>query len=220
MEREIKRLKRSRIPLVKVRWNSRRGPEFTWEREDSFKQKYPQLFTNRASSSTTSNALGYSTFRCNPDLGMLQIGIRAKVIENQFTKCLHDDIRVFMSSASSAVTYTFVYTDSESGRVFWGADEELPRGAQTPPVPQDEDERKPMFIQPHNPDYMPEPIYPEYIPLEDEHVFPVEEQPLPPVDSPTTKSPGYVAEFDLEEDPEEYEDDETEDGPVDYPMDG
>ncbi|GKF46726.1 hypothetical protein Tco_0136528 [Tanacetum coccineum] len=53
MEREIKRLKRSRIPLVKVRWNSRRGPKFTWECEDSFKQKYPQLFTNRASSSTT-----------------------------------------------------------------------------------------------------------------------------------------------------------------------
>ncbi|GKA42723.1 putative reverse transcriptase domain-containing protein, partial [Tanacetum coccineum] len=52
MEREIKRLKQRRIPLVKVRWNSRRGPEFTWEREDSFKQKYPQLFTNRASSST------------------------------------------------------------------------------------------------------------------------------------------------------------------------
>ncbi|GJW13988.1 hypothetical protein Tco_0018121 [Tanacetum coccineum] len=53
MEREIKRLKRSRIPLVKVLWNSRWGPEFTWEREDSFKQKYPQLFTNQASSSTT-----------------------------------------------------------------------------------------------------------------------------------------------------------------------
>ncbi|GKG23319.1 hypothetical protein Tco_0391355, partial [Tanacetum coccineum] len=51
MEREIKRLKRSRIPLVKVPWNSRRGPEFTWECEDLFKQKYPQLFTNRASSS-------------------------------------------------------------------------------------------------------------------------------------------------------------------------
>ncbi|GKA57176.1 putative reverse transcriptase domain-containing protein [Tanacetum coccineum] len=53
MEREIKRLKQSRIPLVKVYWNSRRGPEFTREREDSFKRKYPQLFTNRASSSTT-----------------------------------------------------------------------------------------------------------------------------------------------------------------------
>nr|GFA84423.1 hypothetical protein [Tanacetum cinerariifolium] len=53
MEREIKRLKQSRIPLVKVRWNSRRGLEFTWEREDSFKKKYPHLFTNRTSSSTT-----------------------------------------------------------------------------------------------------------------------------------------------------------------------
>ncbi|GJU35293.1 hypothetical protein Tco_1183647 [Tanacetum coccineum] len=55
MEREIKRLKRSRIPLIKVRWNSRRGPEFTWEREDSFKKKYPHLFTNQASSSTTTS---------------------------------------------------------------------------------------------------------------------------------------------------------------------
>nr|GFB93523.1 putative reverse transcriptase domain-containing protein [Tanacetum cinerariifolium] len=49
MEREIKRLKRSQIPLVKVRWNSRRGPEFTWKREHSFKQKYPHLFTNQTS---------------------------------------------------------------------------------------------------------------------------------------------------------------------------
>nr|GEY69471.1 putative reverse transcriptase domain-containing protein [Tanacetum cinerariifolium] len=53
MEWEIKRLKRSRIPLVNVRWNSKRGPEFTWECEDSFKKKYPHFFTSRASSSTT-----------------------------------------------------------------------------------------------------------------------------------------------------------------------
>nr|GFA64140.1 putative reverse transcriptase domain-containing protein [Tanacetum cinerariifolium] len=52
MEREIKRLKRIRIPSVKVRWNSRIGPEFTWECEDSFRKKYPLLFTNRAMSST------------------------------------------------------------------------------------------------------------------------------------------------------------------------
>nr|GEV01974.1 putative reverse transcriptase domain-containing protein [Tanacetum cinerariifolium] len=64
-----------------------------------------------------------------------------------------------MSSASSAVTYTSVYTDSEPGRVFWGADEELSNG-------------------------------------------------------------GYVTESDPKEDPDEYEDDETEDGPVNYPMDG
>ncbi|GJY74687.1 hypothetical protein Tco_0479118 [Tanacetum coccineum] len=30
MDREVKRLNQSRIPIVKVRWNSRRGPEFTW----------------------------------------------------------------------------------------------------------------------------------------------------------------------------------------------
>ncbi|GKB70344.1 hypothetical protein Tco_0931756 [Tanacetum coccineum] len=89
-----------------------------------------------------------------------------------------------MSSASSAVTYTSVYTDSEPERIFWGANLTV------------------------------------YIPLEDEHEFLVKEQPLPPVDSPTSESPGYVVESDLEEDPEEYEDDETEDGPVDYPMDG
>ncbi|GJZ77228.1 hypothetical protein Tco_0641900 [Tanacetum coccineum] len=76
-----------------------------------------------------------------------------------------------------------------------------PEEPHTPPVPQDEDKREAMFIQPHDPDYMSEPIYPEYIPLEDEHVFPVEEQPLPPVDSPTAESLGYVAESDPEEDP-------------------
>ncbi|GJX02629.1 hypothetical protein Tco_0186542 [Tanacetum coccineum] len=95
-----------------------------------------------------------------------------------------------------------------------------PKEPQTPPVPQDKDEREPMFIQPHDPYYVPEPMYPEYIPLEDAHVFPAKEQPLPPIVSCTAESPGYVVESDPKEDPEEYEDDETEDGPVDYPMDG
>ncbi|GJZ62697.1 putative reverse transcriptase domain-containing protein [Tanacetum coccineum] len=51
MDREVKRLKQSRISIVKVRWNSRRGPEFTWEREDQMKKKYPHLFANPASTS-------------------------------------------------------------------------------------------------------------------------------------------------------------------------
>ncbi|GKA84583.1 hypothetical protein Tco_0806178 [Tanacetum coccineum] len=46
MNREVKRLKQSRISIVKIRWNSRRGPEFTWEREDQMKKKYPHLFVN------------------------------------------------------------------------------------------------------------------------------------------------------------------------------
>ncbi|GKD69764.1 hypothetical protein Tco_1323854 [Tanacetum coccineum] len=153
-----------------------------------------------------------------------------------------------MSSASSAVTYTSIYTDSEPVRAFWGADDEevseggiprvivygydglliqpvdppssdyipSPENPQTPLVPQDEDEREPRFIQTHDPDYVPEPVYPEYILLEDERVFPAEEQPLPHVDSHTAESPRYV----YESDPEEYEDEETEDSPVNYPMDG
>ncbi|GJZ82397.1 putative reverse transcriptase domain-containing protein [Tanacetum coccineum] len=46
MDREVKQLKQSRIPIVKVRWNSKRGPKFTWEREDQIRAKYPHLFSN------------------------------------------------------------------------------------------------------------------------------------------------------------------------------
>ncbi|GJR39970.1 hypothetical protein Tco_1215654 [Tanacetum coccineum] len=48
MDREVKRLKQSHILIVKLRWNFRRGPEFTWEREDQMQKKYPHLFTNSA----------------------------------------------------------------------------------------------------------------------------------------------------------------------------
>ncbi|GJW07779.1 hypothetical protein Tco_1570202 [Tanacetum coccineum] len=95
-----------------------------------------------------------------------------------------------MSSASSVVTYTSVYTDSEPGRP----------------------------VAPPSLDYIPGLEEPQTPP--DEHVFPAGEKPLPPVVSPTAESPGYARESDPEEDPEEYEDNETEDGPVDYPMDG
>ncbi|GKB44665.1 putative reverse transcriptase domain-containing protein [Tanacetum coccineum] len=176
MEREIKRLKRSRILLVKVRWNSRRGPEFTLGSKIRFKQEISTAFHK-------------------PGLFIHYIAV--------------------MSSASSAVTYTSVYTDSEPGRVFWGADdEEISEGGIPRVIVLGYDG---LPIQPaHDPDYVPESIYPEYIPLEDEHEFSAEEQPLPPVDSPTAESLGYVTRLD----PEEYKDDETEDGPVDYPMDG
>ncbi|GKA86423.1 hypothetical protein Tco_0808134, partial [Tanacetum coccineum] len=52
---EVKRLKRSRIPLVKVRWNSKRGPEFTWEHEDQFEKKYRHLFTKTTPSSSAAS---------------------------------------------------------------------------------------------------------------------------------------------------------------------
>ncbi|GJU00946.1 hypothetical protein Tco_1111284 [Tanacetum coccineum] len=62
MDCEVKRLKRSRIPLVKVRWNSRRGPEFTWEREDQFRKKYPHLFTKTAPSNDPKPIFRYDLF--------------------------------------------------------------------------------------------------------------------------------------------------------------
>nr|GEU70865.1 putative reverse transcriptase domain-containing protein [Tanacetum cinerariifolium] len=55
MDREVKRWKQSRIPIVKVRWNSRRGHEFTWEREDQFRKKYTHLFTKTTPSSSAAS---------------------------------------------------------------------------------------------------------------------------------------------------------------------
>nr|GEU84219.1 putative reverse transcriptase domain-containing protein [Tanacetum cinerariifolium] len=46
---EVKRLKQIRIPIVKVQWNSRRGPEFTWKRADQFQKKYPHLISDPVS---------------------------------------------------------------------------------------------------------------------------------------------------------------------------
>ncbi|GKE89185.1 hypothetical protein Tco_1566660 [Tanacetum coccineum] len=55
MDREVKQLRHSRVLIVKVRWNSKRGLEFTWEREDQFKKKYPHLFTKTSPSSSAAS---------------------------------------------------------------------------------------------------------------------------------------------------------------------
>ncbi|GKC39450.1 hypothetical protein Tco_1051834, partial [Tanacetum coccineum] len=52
VDRDVKKLKRKRIPLVKVRWNSRQGAEYTWEHEDQFQKKYPHLFSEPVPSSS------------------------------------------------------------------------------------------------------------------------------------------------------------------------
>ncbi|GJY59369.1 hypothetical protein Tco_0459261 [Tanacetum coccineum] len=147
-----------------------------------------------------------------------------------------------MSSASSAVTYTSVYTDSEPGRVFWGADEEISDGGSprvivygydglpmqpvAPPspdyVPGPEHPPSPDYVPgPEHPPspveipYIPEPEYPEYlVPSEDE--APMEDQPLPADASPAALSPGYVPDSDPDEDPEE----DPEEDHADYPADG
>ncbi|GJR75439.1 hypothetical protein Tco_0087804 [Tanacetum coccineum] len=67
-------------------------------------------------------------------------------------------------------------------------------------------------------EFIPEPVYPEFMTLEDD-VLQAEEQPLPPTISPTADSPGYVPESDLEEDPEEDDDEDPKEDPADYPTD-
>ncbi|GJV37457.1 hypothetical protein Tco_1409934 [Tanacetum coccineum] len=76
MDRDVKRLKRSCISLAKVQWNSKRGPEFTWEREDQFKKKYPHLFNKTApSSSAASRSV---SIRCQGYIGDFVLGCHAK----------------------------------------------------------------------------------------------------------------------------------------------
>ncbi|GJT87485.1 putative reverse transcriptase domain-containing protein [Tanacetum coccineum] len=71
VDRQVKKLKRSWIPIVKVRWDSQRGAEFTWEREDQFKTKYPHLF---ATSSYV--AVASRTLRTRVLLGGSTVGFR------------------------------------------------------------------------------------------------------------------------------------------------
>nr|GEX90625.1 putative reverse transcriptase domain, ribonuclease H-like domain, aspartic peptidase domain protein [Tanacetum cinerariifolium] len=52
IDREIKQLRQSRIPIIKVRWNSKRGPKYTWEYKDEIPAKYPHLFPNISLSSS------------------------------------------------------------------------------------------------------------------------------------------------------------------------
>ncbi|GKB60837.1 hypothetical protein Tco_0917023, partial [Tanacetum coccineum] len=53
MDREVKKLKHGKIPIVELRWNSMHGPEFTWEGEDFMKAKYPNLFVDWVDESTS-----------------------------------------------------------------------------------------------------------------------------------------------------------------------
>ncbi|GKA36276.1 hypothetical protein Tco_0722767 [Tanacetum coccineum] len=122
-----------------------------------------------------------------------------------------------MSSASSAVTYTSVYTDSEPGRVFWGVDEELSDGGSPRVIVYGYDRLPMQPVAPPSPDYVPgpehppspvevpyipEPEYPEYL-VPSDNEAPMEDQPLPANALPVALSPGYVADSDPEEDSEE-----------------
>ncbi|GKE31422.1 hypothetical protein Tco_1450744, partial [Tanacetum coccineum] len=122
-------------------------------------------------------------------------------------------------SYSSTVTYTSVYTDSEPGKVFWGADEELSDGGSPRVIIYGYDGLPMQPVAPPSPDYvlvLEHPPSPEYVPGPEHPPSLVEDQPLPTEASPTALSPGYVADSDPGENPEE----DPEEDHADYPADG
>ncbi|GKD20988.1 hypothetical protein Tco_1222691, partial [Tanacetum coccineum] len=83
------------------------------------------------------------------------------------------------------------------------------------PVPEEPEQAppSPIYIP-----FVPEPVYPEFLPVDDE-VFQAEEQPIPDADLPTHQSPGYISESDPEEDPEEDDEEDPKEDPSDYLID-
>ncbi|GJQ96853.1 putative reverse transcriptase domain-containing protein [Tanacetum coccineum] len=192
MDREVKQLRRSRVPIVKVRWNSRRGPEFTWEREDQFRKKYPHLFAKTAPSSIMSDSedstVTYtkvsSPFEDLSDIGSLGV-VRP---EYEGLPWMLDDpyVQVVLQAPPSP--------DYMPG---------LEEPQQAPPLL----------------DFVPESVYLEFMSPEDE-VLPTEEQPLTAAALPTADSPGYVPKSDPKEDQEEDDDEDPEEDLTDYPANG
>ncbi|GJX65700.1 hypothetical protein Tco_0300043 [Tanacetum coccineum] len=97
-----------------------------------------------------------------------------------------------MSSASSAVTYTSVYTDSEPGRVFWGADEEIPDGGVPRVIVYGYDGLPMQPVDPPSPDYVPGPEHPsspDYVPGPEHPPSPIE---IPYIPEPEFTAPEYL----------------------------
>ncbi|GKF86839.1 hypothetical protein Tco_0254666, partial [Tanacetum coccineum] len=129
-------------------------------------------------------------------------------------------------SEDSTVTYTEIPSPYEDPYAY------IP-GLEVPPspdyIPGPEGPPSPDYVPgPEEPEqalpssiyipFIPEPVYPEFLPVDDE-VFPAKEQPMPVADSPTHQSLGYIQESDPEEDPEEDDEEDPEEDPTDYPAD-
>ncbi|GJU02482.1 putative reverse transcriptase domain-containing protein [Tanacetum coccineum] len=199
MDREVKQLRRSRVPIFKVRWNSRRGPEFTWEREDQFRKKYPHLFTKTAPSSSQIRLCQIRedstvTYRPCPVNLRMESGLWFHQGVDGPQIMPEDPYDYLMAVIRFHQSPDYIPGPWFPHRLIYI----LAQGAQNLSL-----------------DFVLKPIVPEYIPQEDE-ILPAEEQPLPVAASPTTDPPGYVPESDLEEEPEE-DDEDPEEDPADYP---
>nr|GEX82097.1 hypothetical protein [Tanacetum cinerariifolium] len=121
-------------------------------------------------------------------------------------------------SDSEHFTVTYTYISSDYGYLDVGSPGVIVYGYDgLPMMPEDPYAYvEAAMKEPPPPDFVPEPVYPEFMPPEDD-VFLAEEQPLPVVVSPTADSPGYITESDPEEDSEEEDDEDPEEDPTDFP---
>ncbi|GJY51189.1 putative reverse transcriptase domain-containing protein [Tanacetum coccineum] len=99
MDKEVKRLKQSRIPIVKIRWNSRRGPEFTWERDDFLWSSIPLSLRRRKLDSTTNDVKSLLTGdNCkNPIFrpgDLRTVHIRTSKLEKQMFERYNTELRI------------------------------------------------------------------------------------------------------------------------------
>nr|GEX46734.1 hypothetical protein [Tanacetum cinerariifolium] len=143
-----------------------------------------------------------SLFRCDPILGLLQIGIKSQDI-------------IMSDSEHSSVTYTSVPSPIEDYSNIGSPEVDGPPSPDYVPGPKEPEQAPP------SPVYLPyvlELVYPEYMPPEDD-VFPAEEQPLLVAATPTADSPGYILEFDPKGDPQEDDEEDPEEDHADYPAD-
>ncbi|GJW24765.1 hypothetical protein Tco_0038576 [Tanacetum coccineum] len=120
-----------------------------------------------------------------------------------------------LDSEHSTVAYTSVPIPVEDDSDMGSPGVDGPPSPDYVPGPEEPEQAPPLPI--YLP-YIPELVYPEYIPPEDD-VFPAEEQPLPAATSPTADSPRYIPESDPERDPEEDDEEDPEEDPADYPAD-
>ncbi|GJW07975.1 hypothetical protein Tco_1570398 [Tanacetum coccineum] len=124
----------------------------------------------------------------------------------------------FVMSDSEHSTFTYTSISSDDGSLDVGSSAVIVLGYDgLPMMPEDPYAYVKAAIQePPPPNFVPEHVYPEFMPPEDD-VLPAEEQPLPTAVSPTADSSGYIRKSDPEEDPEEEDDEDPEKDPTDYP---
>nr|GEW96980.1 putative reverse transcriptase domain-containing protein [Tanacetum cinerariifolium] len=160
MDREVIWLKRIRILIVNVRWNSRRVLSSHGNVKINFRRS---IYTS-----------SQRPYRRQIAFGRIRDAFSVINLHYRFTH-------------SSTTPDPYFAATQFGGVMDWYQSQAPPR-----------------------PEFIPEPIYLEFMPLKDE-ILPAEEQPLPAADSPTTGSPGYIPECDPEEDPTDYPTDRDDD---------